>query len=43
VRPDDICNLAAQTHVRVSVEPLEYTANADALVTCCSEPGPRGG
>lgn len=31
VRPDEIYNLAAQSHVRVSFEMPEYTANADAL------------
>lgn len=30
-RPDEIYNLAAQSHVRVSFETPEYTANADAL------------
>ncbi|RMF16518.1 MAG: GDP-mannose 4,6-dehydratase [Candidatus Dadabacteria bacterium] len=33
VRPDEIYNLAAQSHVRVSFETPEYTANADALGT----------
>lgn len=32
-RPDEIYNLAAQSHVRVSFETAEYTANADALGT----------
>jgi GDPmannose 4,6-dehydratase len=32
-RPDEIYNLAAQTHVLVSFETPEYTANADALGT----------
>src|SRR5437763_11081669 len=31
VLPDEIYNLAAQSHVQVSFEPPEYTANADAL------------
>ena len=31
VRPDEIYNLAAQSHVAVSFEQPEYTANADAL------------
>ena len=31
VQPDEIYNLAAQSHVRVSFETAEYTANADAL------------
>ncbi len=31
VRPDEIYNLAAQSHVAVSFEVPEYTANADAL------------
>ena len=33
VRPDEIYNLAAQSHVMVSFETPEYTANADALGT----------
>lgn len=33
VRPDEIYNLAAQSHVQVSFETSEYTANADALGT----------
>ena len=32
-RPDEIYNLAAQSHVAVSFEEPEYTANADALGT----------
>jgi len=32
-QPDEIYNLAAQSHVRVSFETAEYTANADALGT----------
>jgi GDPmannose 4,6-dehydratase len=31
VRPDEVYNLAAQSHVAVSFEEPEYTANADAL------------
>ena len=31
VRPDEIYNLAAQSHVAVSFEAPEYTANSDAL------------
>ena len=31
VQPDEIYNLAAQSHVAVSVEEPEYTANSDAL------------
>ena len=31
VQPDEIYNLAAQSHVHVSFEAPEYTANADAL------------
>jgi len=31
VRPDEIYNLAAQSHVAVSFESPEYTANSDAL------------
>jgi GDPmannose 4,6-dehydratase len=30
-RPDEVYNLAAQSHVHVSFETAEYTANADAL------------
>lgn len=33
VRPDEIYNLAAQSHVKVSFETPEYTANSDALGT----------
>ena len=33
VQPVEICNLAAQSHVLVSFETPEYTANADALGT----------
>ena len=33
VRPSEIYNLAAQSHVQVSFESPEYTANADALGT----------
>ena len=33
VRPDEIYNLAAQSHVHVSFETPEYTANSDALGT----------
>jgi GDPmannose 4,6-dehydratase len=31
VKPDEIYNLAAQSHVAVSFEVPEYTANADGL------------
>jgi GDPmannose 4,6-dehydratase len=31
IKPDEIYNLAAQSHVQVSFETAEYTANADAL------------
>jgi GDPmannose 4,6-dehydratase len=31
VRPDEVYNLGAQSHVAVSFEAPEYTANADAL------------
>jgi GDPmannose 4,6-dehydratase len=33
IQPDEIYNLAAQSHVAVSFEEPEYTANADALGT----------
>jgi GDPmannose 4,6-dehydratase len=33
VQPDEIYNLAAQSHVKVSFETPEYTANTDALGT----------
>lgn len=33
IQPDEIYNLAAQSHVKVSFEIPEYTANADALGT----------
>ena len=31
IRPDEVYNLAAQSHVRVSFDMPEYTANADAV------------
>jgi GDPmannose 4,6-dehydratase len=34
VRPDEIYNLAAQSHVKVSFEEPEYTANSDASGRC---------
>src|SRR5580704_2132315 len=33
VQPDEVSNLAAQSHVQVSFETPEYTANADAVGT----------
>src|SRR5690349_4324805 len=33
VQPDEIYNLAAQSHVQVSFETAEYTANADGIGT----------
>ena len=34
VQPDEIYNLAAQSHVAVSFETPEYTANADGSARC---------
>jgi GDPmannose 4,6-dehydratase len=31
IQPDEIYNLAAQSHVQVSFETAEYTANTDGL------------
>ena len=33
VQPEEIYNLGAQSHVKVSFETPEYTANSDALLT----------
>src|SRR5437868_12449449 len=33
IRPDEIYNLAAQSHVQVSFDTAEYTANADGIGT----------
>ena len=33
IKPDEIYNLAAQSHVAVSFESPEYTANCDAIGT----------
>ena len=43
-QPDEIYNLAAQSHVQVSFETPEYTANADALghaAAARGDPHPR--
>ena len=37
VQPDEIYNLAAQSHVAVSFETPEYTANADGIGTLRNE------
>ena len=36
IQPDEIYNLGAQSHVAVSFETPEYTANCDALGTHCA-------
>lgn len=33
IKPDEIYNLGAQSHVKVSFDLSEYTANVDALGT----------
>lgn len=39
VQPDEIYNLAAQSHVKVSFDVPEYTAETDAVDACaCSKP-----
>jgi GDPmannose 4,6-dehydratase len=43
-KPHELYNLAAQSHVQVSFETAEYTANADAIGTlrvARSDPHPR--
>jgi GDP-mannose 4,6-dehydratase len=37
IQPDEIYNLAAQSHVAVSFEEPEYTANSDALAEMVRE------
>ncbi len=33
IKPDEVYNLAAQSHVKVSFDMPEYTANTDAVGT----------
>ena len=35
VKPDEIYNLAAQSHVQVSFDSLEFTADVDAVGVLC--------
>ncbi|MEL7451710.1 MAG: GDP-mannose 4,6-dehydratase, partial [Pseudomonadota bacterium] len=42
VQPDEIYNLAAQSHVAVSFESPEYTANSDAIGTLRMPENPDG-
>lgn len=41
IQPDEVYNLAAQSHVAVSFESPEYTADTDALGTLCLLEGIR--
>jgi GDPmannose 4,6-dehydratase len=42
VQPDEVYNLGAQSHVAVSFEAPEYTADVDAIGTLCLRPDKNG-